>query len=82
MLTFEKAFRLASADMSLPAGTYRVLIESEEIPGLSFSAYRRSLTLQLPAISVRSNRVRMLPVDTDDLVAALQADGQDPTGRF
>lgn len=78
MLTFQKDFRLASARMSLPAGTYRVMIESEEISGLSFPAYRRSWTIQIPAVSVRSGKVQMLTIDGDDLAAALTADGQDP----
>src|SRR5271157_4157987 len=36
-LTFSKAFALSEVDRPLPAGTYRVVVDEEDIPGLSFS---------------------------------------------
>jgi hypothetical protein len=34
------------ADSKLPAGTYRLVTEEEEIPALSFVAFRRTATLR------------------------------------
>ncbi|TFF21746.1 hypothetical protein E3C22_13745 [Jiella endophytica] len=80
LFTFQKPFTLGSVGKSFPAGTYRVLMDCEEIAGLSFSAYRRSFTIQFPTISKPSNKVQMFSVGAEELVAALTADGQEATG--
>jgi hypothetical protein len=49
-VTFRHPFALAGLDGRQPAGTYRLVTEEEQIPGLSFVAYRRLATmLHLPA---------------------------------
>jgi hypothetical protein len=37
-VTFHRPFTLAALDGSQPAGTYRLVVEEEQIPGLSFVA--------------------------------------------
>lgn len=50
IVTFTRPFFLSGIGEVQPAGSYRVETEEEEIPGLSFSAYRRVATLMiLPA---------------------------------
>jgi hypothetical protein len=41
-VTFAHPFMLASFDAEQRAGTYRLMIEEEEILGLSFPAYSRT----------------------------------------
>ena len=49
-VTFRRSFTLLSLDGAQPAGTYRLVTEEEQIPGLSFTAFRRTATLlHLPA---------------------------------
>lgn len=75
-VTFNRPFMLAPIDSPLPAGTYRILTEEEEILGLTFLAFRRSATmLQVPAVSVSSSRGQLILVDFTELQAALEADG-------
>lgn len=74
-VTFWHEFNLSSLDRPQPAGTYRLVVVDEEIPGLSFIAYRRSSTmLHLPAISTRSGLNQVFPVDRDELESVLKAD--------
>ena len=40
-VTFRKPFRLSAIDHMQPAGTYRVVVDEEEIPATSFLAYRQ-----------------------------------------
>jgi hypothetical protein len=73
-LTFSKAFALSEVDRSLPAGTYRVVYDEEDIPGLSFLAFRRVATmLQVPALSAPGGPTEMFLVNPDELAAALEA---------
>ena len=49
-VTFCRPFTLAALDGPQPAGTYHVVTEEEQIPDLSFVAFRRVATLlHLPA---------------------------------
>jgi hypothetical protein len=74
-LTFSKAFTLSEVDRPLPAGTYRVVVDEEDIPGLSFLAFRRIGTmLHVPAISTPGDPVEMFLVDPDELASVLEAD--------
>ncbi len=73
--TFSRAFALSDVDRPLPAGTYRVVIDEEDIPDLSFLAFRRVATvLCLPALSAPGGVNEMFLVDPDELAAALEAD--------
>ncbi|WP_163269299.1 hypothetical protein [Chelativorans alearense] len=73
-VTFRQPFMLSAFDTRQPAGTYRLVIDEEEI-GLSFLAYRRTATmLHIPAISIKSSRHQVVEVDLEELAAALDAD--------
>jgi hypothetical protein len=73
-VTFSHPFMLASFDAAKPAGTYSVVIEEEEILGVSFPAYRRtSMTIQIPAGGSTSGS-QTFPVSAEELKAALEAD--------
>jgi hypothetical protein len=66
---------LSAFDDPQPAGTYRLVVDEEEIVGLSFIAYRRTATmLHTPAISIDSGRRRVVEVDPRELANALDAD--------
>jgi hypothetical protein len=50
-VTFKHPFSLTSLDSRQPAGTYRLVMDEEEILGLSFLAFRRTATmLHIPAL--------------------------------
>ena len=77
MVTFARPFTLKSGDAALPAGTYRLVTEEEEILGLSFPAYRRTATmLHTPAVAIRAGPRQAFPVEPEELEAALEADTQ------
>jgi hypothetical protein len=73
-VTFKNPFMLESFDRMQPAGTYLLVIDEEEIPDLSFTAFRRTSTvLHVPARSESTSR-QAFPVDPQELEAALAAD--------
>ncbi len=80
-VTFARPFRLPPLEASQPAGTYRLVIDEEEVPGLSFLAYRRTATmLALPAITAAAGPDRgatgqLVTIRPEDLEAALTRDG-------
>jgi hypothetical protein len=77
-VTFKNPFMLESFDGMQPAGTYRLVIDEQEILGLSFAAYRRTSTvLHVPASSSASSRSEAFLVDPKELEAALAADADD-----
>ena len=74
-VTFRRTFSLESLDAAQPAGTYRLVLEEDEIPGLSFPAYRRvTMVLHTPAVSSAGGLRQEFPVDAADLEAALERD--------
>jgi hypothetical protein len=74
-MKFSRAFTLSEVDRPLPAGTYRVVVDEEDIPGLSFLAFRRIATmLHVPALSAPGGTAEMFLVNPDALAAALEAD--------
>jgi hypothetical protein len=74
-VTFTRPFRLSYLDGEQPAGTYRLVVDEEEVIGLSFLAYRRVATmLHTPAISVRGGPRQVFAVDPQELATALDAD--------
>ena len=76
-VTFRRPFMLGTFDSPQPAGTYRLVIEEEDIPGLTFLAYRRTATmLHIPAISISGHLEQVFFVGSAELAAALEADEQ------
>ena len=74
-LIFSRAFALSEVDRPLPAGSYRVVVDGEDIPGLSFLAFRRIATmLQVPSLSAPSGPTEMFLVNPEELAAALETD--------
>lgn len=74
-LAFRRPFALSAIDHPLSAGTYRVVVDEEEIPGLSFLAFRRTATmLHTPALSAPGGPNQVFVVNADELDAAFEAD--------
>ena len=75
-VTFTKKFNLSHLDGPQPAGTYRVVTVDEEIPGLTFIAFRRTYTmLHVPALTAAGGgNTQVFTVDPEELEAALNAD--------
>lgn len=74
-VTFLNPFTFRDFDEVLPPGTYEVETDEELLEGLSFHAYRRTLTLiHLPAKSGCQELTRTLTIDPDDLDVALKRD--------
>jgi hypothetical protein len=75
MLTFRRPFRLSAIEGPLPSGRYWVITEQEPLEGLSFAAWQRTNTLLfLPANSLPGKAREIVPVDPNELAAALAAD--------
>jgi len=75
-LTFRRPFSLSAVDGPLPSGRYRVITEEEPIEGLSFAAWQRVRTLLfLPADALPGKAREVVPIDPNELEAALAADG-------
>lgn len=76
-VTFDHAFHLGAADGDLPAGTYRLVIDEEQLLGVSSLAYRRIATmLHTPALAAPPGRSQCLSVNAAELDAALLKDQQ------
>jgi hypothetical protein len=74
-VTFRHVFRLSALDRPQPAGTYTVVTDEEEIPGLSYVAFRRTATLlHLPAVGTSRTHAEVVCIDPLELTAALIAD--------
>jgi hypothetical protein len=72
---FANSFTLGDFDEVLPPGPYDVETDEELLEGLSFHAYRRTLTLiHLPAKSGNPGLSRTLTIDPNELDAALKRD--------
>jgi hypothetical protein len=79
-LTFRHPFSLSAVEEPLPSGTYRVVTEEEQLEGLSFNAYQRTRTLIfLPANSLPGKAREIIPIDPNELDAALAADQRQST---
>ncbi len=76
-VTFRRPFTLAALGSVQPAGTYRLVEEQEEIPGLSFVAFRRVATLlYVPANPAPGDTCQVVLVSPDELAEALAADAK------
>lgn len=74
-IIFSHPFTLGGVDGLQPAGTYLVVTEEEEIPGLSFLAWKRVATLiHLPATGVSSAKEQVVTIEPKDLIAAQTRD--------
>lgn len=73
-VSFRYPFSLSALDREQPAGRYRVVIDEEDIPNISFLAYRRTATmLHTPAVDVQGTS-HVFVVNYDELMEALAAD--------
>ena len=74
-VTFRRPFTLLALGDTQPAGTYRLVTEEEQIPGLSFTAFRRTATLlHLPADPAPGGTRQVVSVSPDELALALASD--------
>ena len=79
-VTFYHPFTLRGLDGRQPAGTYMVVTEEEQIPGLSFVAWKRVMTVMyLPAIGLDRAKEQAVSIDPQDLAAAVKADSLQET---
>jgi hypothetical protein len=75
-LIFQRPFSLFAVDGPLPSGRYGVITEEERLESLSFAAWQRVRTLLLlPANSLPGKAREVVPIDPNELDAALAADG-------
>ncbi len=80
-VTFSHPFYLIGLDEAQPAGPYQVETDEELIQGISFTAYRKILTLiYLNSENGHSKLTRPFEIDSDDLIAALKLDEELPFG--
>ncbi|MGE0701144.1 MAG: hypothetical protein AB7O57_18765 [Hyphomicrobiaceae bacterium] len=71
-VTFRRPFTLLALEGTQPAGTYRLVTEEEQIPGLSFTAFRRTATLlHLPADPIPGGMRQVVSISPDELAEAL-----------
>lgn len=81
-VTFTRPFFLSGIGEVQPAGVYRVETDEEQIPGLSFSAYRRVATLIfLPARPGTGVGEQVANIDPLELQAAQERDADPPAAR-
>ena len=76
-VTFDHPFTLPGIDGEQPPGSYIVATDEEEIPGLSFTSWRRIETsLRLPAVGRNSGLEQVNTINPRDLEAALTRDSR------
>lgn len=74
-VTFRYPFKLAAFDGPKPAGTYLVVVDEEQIEGLSFTVFHRTATtLYTPDVSARSGVQQAYPTTEAEIDAALETD--------
>ena len=77
-VTFQKPFSFAGLDGVQPSGTYIVVTEEEQIPGLTFISWRRVETsLRLPAVERDTGMEQVITISPRDLAAAMAKDAKD-----
>lgn len=76
-ITFAHSFALSALLKPLEAGTYRLIVDEEEIEGLSFLAFRRTSTqLEIPAIATSVGTRQRLRVSSQEIETALTRDAR------
>lgn len=79
LVEFRHPFLLSARPGPMPAGRYRVVMEEERLPGISFPAWRRT-RMTIARHGLASGRMpRGTPLTSAELVAALVADGEVPS---
>jgi hypothetical protein len=74
-VTFHRPFTLSALEGAQPAGTYRLVTEQEQVPGLSFTVFRRTATLlHLPADPAPGRTRQVVSISPDELAEALRSD--------
>jgi hypothetical protein len=78
-VTFDHPFSLTALEGQQPAGVYRLVMDEEEILGLSFLAFQRTATmLHIPVLPTsgapRDASSQVILVDSAELTAALAED--------
>ncbi|MDE3876884.1 hypothetical protein I7G55_22970 [Sinorhizobium meliloti] len=75
---FDKPFWISGLSEMVTAGDYAVDEEEELIEGLSWSAYRRVATfITLPATTENKYRMRLVPIDPEELEGLIAFDQRD-----
>jgi hypothetical protein len=80
-VTFSRPFFLSGIGEVQPAGIYTVETEEEEIPNLSFSAYRRVATLIFLPAPGGGTGERVTNIDPVELQAAQERDAEPTAAR-
>lgn len=77
-ITLAHPFTVDSLGTPLPAGTYRLVTEEEEIPGISFLAFRRTATiLYAPALSGKGGGPQQaIPTSPEEMTVIFDRDKQ------
>lgn len=74
-ISFKHPALIDGVDQSLPAGDYLIETDEEQIPGLSFVAYRRVKTMiVVPALVGTTTGRQLVEVEVAALQAALDRD--------
>ncbi|MGH0242393.1 hypothetical protein GHK51_26770 [Sinorhizobium meliloti] len=75
---FDKPFWISGLSEMVTAGDYVVDEEEELIEGLSWTAYRRVATfITLPATTENNYRMRLVPIDPEEIEALIAFDQRD-----
>jgi hypothetical protein len=76
-VTFHHPIVLRDFEAPQAAGTYRLVFDMEEIPGLSFTASRRTaIRLHLPALAVSAMPTSVVTISQSQLDAMIAQDGK------
>lgn len=76
-VTFHHPIILRDFETPQVAGTYRLVYEMQEIPGLSFVATRRTgIRLHLPALSVSALPTSIVKISQGELDAMIMSDAE------
>lgn len=79
---FDKPFWISGLSEMVTAGDYVVDEDEELIEGLSWSAYRRVATfITLPATSANKHRMRLMPIDPEELEGLIALDRRNAEAR-
>jgi hypothetical protein len=72
---FRFPLRIEGLETELPAGIYRTTVDAEKLEGLSFLAYRAvGVFIEVPAVGSRVVMSQLLPIERDELEAAIWSD--------